>query len=112
MIDFTEAAILAFKTKIAALDPNTSIRLGVKGNGCLGYKNIIDFTPYAASPNDYIILIDGLRFHIDNKSYPILDGSTIDWKKTFMFEGFDIINNNVEKYCSCGNSFSIKDKPT
>lgn len=112
MIDFTGDALKAFKEKLLKRKtPTASIRIGVKGSGCNGYRNVIEFEDGNPRMGDYVIICGGgLRFMIDAKSSRILKGSIVDWKNTLMFQGFEITNPNTEKKCGCGESYSLKNK--
>lgn len=57
---------------------------------------------------DYGYEVDGVRFVVDKKSFLYLVGSTFDYEKTLMFQGFKFVNPNEASSCGCGHSFTVK----
>ncbi len=54
------------------------------------------------SDNDEVVDAEGLTLLVDVESLALLDGSTIDYKKEDMSEGFFISNPNSSMGCGCG----------
>ena len=88
--------------------PQAAIRLGVRGGGCSGYKYVIEFSDDPPRDRDRVIEAGGVRFYVDKKSLIILSGSTLDYEKTLMFQGFKFRNPNEATSCGCGHSFTVR----
>ena len=86
--------------------PTASIRLGVKGAGCSGLTYQIQFEDEAPKEKDLLFNIDNVRIIVDKKSILYLNGSTLDWEKTLLKQGFKFANPNEKSSCGCGESFS------
>ena len=107
-IEITDAAVKQVKSlmesgKIAA---HTLLRLGVKGGGCSGFSYVVDFTE-AQQDDDHVLDRDGIRVVVDPRSYPLLEGSVVDYKKTLMSQGFVFDNPRAKSACGCGTSFDV-----
>ena len=57
-----------------------------------------------------IILNNGVKIVIDNKSKEILNNSILKYKKSLLSNTLYIENPNVVSLCGCGESFSIKER--
>jgi iron-sulfur cluster assembly protein len=88
--------------------PNASVRLGIRGGGCSGFSYVIQFEDEAPRERDHVFEYGGVRFVIDKKSLIYLAGSTLDYEKTLMFQGFKFRNPNEATSCGCGHSFTVK----
>lgn len=88
--------------------PSAMIRLGIKGGGCSGFSYVIQFEDDEPKARDYGYEVDGVRFVVDKKSFLYLVGSTFDYEKTLMFQGFKFVNPNEASSCGCGHSFTVK----
>lgn len=112
MTSFTDGAKSKIK-KILELHPNAKfLRFGIKSGGCIGFKYDISIEYNDARPNDIILTYNGVSVIIDGKSALFLAETEIDYKQSLMEDGFKFNNLEVDKSCSCGNSFSIKQKGT
>lgn len=87
--------------------PDASIRLGVKGAGCSGFTYQIQFEDEVPREKDLLFNIDNVKIIVDKKSILYLNGSTLDWEKTLMKQGFKFVNPNEKSSCGCGESFSV-----
>jgi iron-sulfur cluster assembly protein len=81
------------------------LRLGVTGGGCSGMSYVIRFDTHPRE-RDRVFQFDGVRVFIDPKSFIYLHGMTLDYEETLMRQGFNFINPNATRSCSCGTSFS------
>jgi len=88
--------------------PGAIVRLGIKGGGCSGFSYVIQFDDTEPKARDYGYQVDGVRFVVDKKSFVYLAGSTFDYEKTLMFQGFKFRNPNEATSCGCGHSFTVK----
>lgn len=82
------------------------LRLGVKGGGCSGFSYVIRYES-DKKPIDKVFKEHGVKVFVDLKSYLYLKGMLLDWKGSFMQQGFTFSNPNAAKTCSCGQSFIV-----
>lgn len=87
--------------------PNGYLRLGVKGSGCSGFSYVLQFEDTDPRDKDIIFNTEGINVIVDNKSIQYLNGSTLDYEKTLLQQGFKFINPNQKSSCGCGESFSV-----
>jgi iron-sulfur cluster assembly protein len=108
LLKITDKAIVAAKAKLEKRGtPNAYIRLGVKGGGCSGFTYVIQYEDDKPRKNDIELIFNGLKVLVDNKSMNYLEGTTLDWEKTLMVQGFKFINPNTISTCGCGRSVHI-----
>jgi iron-sulfur cluster assembly protein len=50
---------------------------------------------------------EDVRVYVDPKSYPFLDGLTLDFTESLMESAFVWNNPNAKRSCSCGKSFTV-----
>ena len=107
-IEITDAVVKQFKRLLDAgkIPGDSLLRLGVKGGGCSGFSYAIDFTS-STRDGDHVMEKDGMRVAVDRRSYPLLEGSVVDYKKTLMQEGFVFTNPKAKASCGCGLSFDV-----
>lgn len=112
-IEVTQAAVDAIALQIAKRGvPNTALRIGIRGGGCSGFSYVVEF--HDGEPRARDVVYDrksssgeDVRVVVDKKSLLYLNGSTFDWEKTLMRQGFKFINPNEKSNCGCGTSFTV-----
>jgi iron-sulfur cluster assembly protein len=77
----------------------------VSGGGCSGMSYVMKVEAHPRE-RDHVFEFDGARVFIDPKSYIYLKGMTLDFEETLIRQGFQFINPNATRSCSCGTSFS------
>lgn len=87
-------------------NPQLNLRVYVTGGGCSGFQYGFDFDDQI-QPDDTVIEEQGVRFILDELSYPYLSGSTVDYVEGLEGSRFIIVNPNASTTCGCGSSFSI-----
>jgi iron-sulfur cluster assembly protein len=103
------AAVAYAKQRLAERGtPNAAVRLGVRGGGCSGFSYVIEFSDDPPRDRDSVGSSDGVTFYVDKKSLVFLNGSTLDYTKTLMFQGFRFLNPQEASKCGCGHSFTVK----
>jgi len=80
------------------------IRVQVVKGGCAGYMYNMDFAKTPQS-NDKIVTSNGIAIVIDNDSFEMLKGVTIDYVETLQGAGFKFDNPNATASCGCGKSY-------
>ena len=83
------------------------LRVGVKAGGCSGYEYVFAWEKEPRSTDGVFTAPDGARIFVDPKSYPFLDGMTLDYHESLMERGFRFENPNATKSCGCGTSFQV-----
>jgi len=112
-IEITQAAVDAIGQQIAKRGrPDTALRVGIRGGGCSGFSYVIEF--HDGAPNARDVVYDKtasngspVRIVVDKKSLLYLNGSTLEWEKTLMRQGFKFVNPNEKSNCGCGTSFTV-----
>jgi iron-sulfur cluster assembly protein len=107
-IHVTERAIQRIRSAMAkeGISPaEGGLRLGVLGGGCSGLSYSIRFDTQPRE-RDRVYQFDDVRIFIDPKSFLYLHGMTLDYEETLMKQGFNFVNPNSSRSCSCGSSFS------
>ena len=87
--------------------PDAAVRVGVRGGGCAGYTYAIEFDDDPPRDRDKVFEFAGVRFYVDRKSLVVLAGTTLDYERTLMFQGFKFVNPQASTSCSCGHSFMV-----
>jgi iron-sulfur cluster assembly protein len=93
--------------KISSLtqgDENSFLRIFVKSGGCSGYSYGIKIDEKRYS-GDKEFTEGSARVVIDDRSWELLKGITLEYTESLMGGGFNIINPNATSACGCGSSF-------
>jgi iron-sulfur cluster assembly protein len=88
--------------------PNAALRVGVRGGGCNGLMYVLDYTDDPPRARDAVYEFHGVRVLVDNRSIDYIDGSTIVYENTLMFQGLKFKNPLEASTCGCGETFSVK----
>jgi iron-sulfur cluster assembly protein len=112
-IEVTPKAVEAIRKQIAKRgQPETSLRVGIRGGGCSGFSYVIEFHDGAPRARDRVfdyVAKDGtpVRVVVDPKSLLYLNGTTLEWEQTLMQQGFKFLNPQEKSSCGCGHSFTV-----
>jgi iron-sulfur cluster assembly protein len=112
-IEITQAAVDAIGLQITKRGrPETALRVGIRGGGCSGFSYVIEFHDGPPNARDVVYdrtAADGspVRIVVDKKSLLYLNGSTLEWERTLMRQGFKFVNPNEKSNCGCGTSFTV-----
>mgnify|MGYP002280894021 CR=1 FL=1 len=108
-ITVSDAAVDFARQKLTARGtPGAAIRLGIRGGGCSGFSYVIEFSDDPPRERDRMFEFGGVRFYVDKKSLIYLAGSTLDYERTLMFQGFKFRNPQEASSCGCGHSFTVR----
>lgn len=103
MITLTDTAADKIKTQLLKRGQGVGIKVGVRTTGCSGLAYTLEFvdepTPELVQSADQVWL--------EPKAIPYIQGSTLDWCKQGLNEGFEFINPNEASRCGCGESFNV-----
>jgi len=86
--------------------PDAALRLRVVAGGCSGFSYELSFTD-APEPDDHVIEVEGFRVLVDQRSAPIVRGSTLEFNDALLGGGLKVLNPRATHECACGESFSI-----
>lgn len=106
-LGFTDSAVRKLKA-IQAEEGNSGLmlRVSVYGGGCSGFQYTFSLDEEVA-PTDRRVEKDGCTLVIDQSSYRLLAGSTVDFTEGLEGAMFVVNNPNATSTCGCGASFSI-----
>ncbi len=106
MFNVTEIAAREIQTLMSKYEnPQLGLRIKVVAGGCSGYSYDLAFDDQI-QPTDKIFEASGIKVYIDERSYPILDGTELDFVDTMLGRGFTFCNPNAKSSCGCGSSFN------
>jgi iron-sulfur cluster assembly protein len=91
-------------------DPNEyGLKVSVVKDGCSGNSYTMALSSLALSKEngDKIFSHNGAYVMVEKLSYLFVIGSILDYKETLLASGFELVNPNVKKTCSCGSSFAV-----
>src|SRR5688572_24361015 len=77
------------------------LRVGIVGGGCSGLSYTYAFER-EAKPNDLVFQNNDVAVCVDPKSMKLVGGSLLHWQENMKRMGFQIINKQGRKSCSCG----------
>ena len=86
------------------------LRVSVVKDGCSGnsYTMELGRVEEGKKNGDKLFEKNGAYVIIDKLSYLFVIGSQVDYQQTLLASGFQLVNPNIKRSCSCGSSFSIK----
>ena len=64
-------------------------------------------TTPGAHPDDLVFEDQGVKVYVDPESFPVLDGTKVDFVRQGLNESFQFLNPNVKAECGCGESFTV-----
>ena len=105
-IILTERAARHVRGSLEKRGKGVGIRLGVKTAGCSGLAYKLEFVDDAIE-SDSAYENHGVKVFVDAKSLVYLKGTTLDFVKEGLNEGFKFVNPNVTGECGCGESFQV-----
>ena len=77
-----------------------------KATGCSGFAYVVDLAQ-TIGDDDNVYESHGVKILVDAKTLPYVDGTTIDFGREGLNEGFRYDNPNVKSLCGCGESFGV-----
>jgi len=83
------------------------VRVAVKSGGCSGLSYDLTFDNKIDEENDDIFEDNGMKLIVDKRSVLYLYGTTLDFSGGLNGKGFEFVNPNANRTCSCGESFSV-----
>lgn len=88
---------------------NKGIKLIVKKSGCAGFRYVMELINKEISEkkDNIVFFYKNILIQISKKDIPFLEGITIDFVQNNINKVFKFYNPKLEKFCGCGESFSI-----
>lgn len=112
-ITITESAGRKIAGILSQRPDKPHFRIKIKGGGCSGFEYVFgiddeigkrDFhATHQQSDLSFVVLVDSI-------SYQYIKNATIDYRQDANGERFAIENPNSQTSCSCGSSFSPKQR--
>lgn len=90
--------------------PNAALRIGVRGGGCNGLIYVLEYTEEPPRTRDLVYDFFGTKVYVDKRSIEYIDGSTVYYEKSLMFQGLKFKNPLEASTCGCGETFSVKEE--
>jgi iron-sulfur cluster assembly protein len=105
MVTITEMAAGKVKELLngQADDPETGLRVAIRGGGCSGFQYALAFDQQREG--DQIFEQHEIKLLVDQQSLQFVDGSEVDYIEGLQGAGFAVNNPNVVAACGCGQSF-------
>ena len=82
------------------------VRVGVKSGGCSGLSYDMKFDSELFE-NDKVFEDNEIKIVVDKKSLLYLAGTTLEYSGGLNGKGFVFSNQNANRTCGCGESFSL-----
>lgn len=105
-ISITQAAAQRIKSSLQKRGKGIGLRIGIKTSGCSGLAYKLEFVDTAQN-DDEVFHSHDVTVFIDKKSLAFLDGTTLDYAREGVQEGFKFNNPNAKAECGCGESFTV-----
>ena len=105
-INLTEAAAHRVKEFLITQEASIGLRLDVKPSGCSGFTYVVNLAE-TIEDSDEVYESLGIKVVVNREKLPVLTGTTIDFQRVGLSEGFIYDNPNVAAECGCGESFSV-----
>ncbi len=83
---------------------NAAIRVFVKSGGCSGYQYGMRVDDQRLA-GDRVFEVGDVKLVVDERSWPLLRGSRVDYVESLLGGGFSVKNPNASSECGCGHSF-------
>ena len=106
MITVSEAAAKHIERSLLSRGKGLGIRLGVKTTGCSGMAYVLEYVDEPQA-HDEEVKVNDVSIFVDPKSMVYLKGTSLDFVKEGLNEGFVFNNPNSAGECGCGESFHV-----
>jgi len=108
-IQLTEQAAQRITRQLSEPGRGVGLRVGVKKSGCSGFAYTLDYADQVGA-NDQVFESQGAKVVVAKDDLAVLDGLTVDYRKSGLNEAFQFLNPNADALCGGGESFSVREK--
>ena len=105
-VTLSETAAKHVNRYLAKRAKGLGVRIGVKTTGCSGLAYKLEYVD-EQMPEDVVFEDRGIKVLVDPKSLPYIEGTTLDYTREGLNEGFKFMNPNERDRCGCGESFRV-----
>lgn len=106
MITLSDLAAEKIQQQLVRRGRGHGIKISVKTTGCSGLAYVLEYVDDPTT--ETLMFVDkGVNVFIDPRAEPYLSGTTLDWVRNGLNEGFDFNNPNERDRCGCGESFRV-----
>ena len=105
-VSLTEAAARHVTRYMSKRGKGVGVRLGVRTTGCSGLAYQLEYVD-ELTPEDVVFEGHGVKVLVDPKSLAYINGTTLDYVREGLNEGFRFNNPNERDKCGCGESFRV-----
>jgi len=89
--------------------PEMRLRVAVEGGGCSGFQYTFEMEAAELDEEDLVFEREGGEVVVDESSFELIKGATIDYEQELIRSAFAVVNNpQSESACGCGSSFALK----
>jgi iron-sulfur cluster assembly protein len=106
LMELSEAAAERLRSLYAGGEQGKLLRISVATKGCSGMSYEMSWVE-AATPQDEVVVSNGLTVLVDRKASLFLIGTTMDYKTDKLTSGFTFENPYEKGRCGCGESFHV-----
>ena len=106
MITITNKAANKIKELLSQNTKYSGLRVGISTTGCSGYAYQLEWNDQV-EVEDVIVRDKDIEIALNKKWSNIFFGSTLDYVKEGLNEGFEFTNPNEKARCGCGESFTV-----
>src|ERR1700722_5088793 len=106
LMELSEAAAERLRSLYSGGEQWKLLRISVATKGCSGMSYEMNWVE-AATPQDEVVVSNGLTVLVDRKASLFLIGTTMDYKTDKLTSGFTFENPNEKGRCGCGESFHV-----
>ncbi len=103
----SEAAKMRIQKVIKERGKGVGIRVGITTTGCSGKAYTLEYVDDVKTEDQAFSFAEGLAVYIDPKALPFLKGTTLDYVRRGLNEGFEFKNPTERGRCGCGESFNV-----
>ena len=107
-VTMTDAALEHVRRQMQQRGSGRGVRLGVTKVGCSGYQYVVDFLDEPLPGDREFAVSEEFSIFVDEKSWPIVKGTELDFSVQGLNSGFEFNNPNATTLCGCGESFGVE----
>ena len=105
--EITEAAKKQIILNMEKRGKGLGIRIKIRTTGCSGLAYVLEFVDEVDEHDTVVTVDNNYSVYIAPKAVNVMHGTTMDYVKKGLNEGFEFINPNEKNRCGCGESFTV-----